>query len=139
MLSQKPVLKLPNFSLPFVLQTDASEDGISAILCQEYDGILCPVAYASKRLLDRESRYSVIDREALAIVWGIGKFKYYIYGQHFILDTDHQPLIYLQRSQNENSRLTRWNLWLQNYHFTLRSIRGDLNKTADCLSRLPAD
>ncbi len=137
MLSQSPVLRLPNFELPFVLQTDASDEGISAVLCQEFDGILGPVAYASKKLLPRESRYSVIDREALAIVWGIGHFKYFLYGQHFILDTDHQPLVYLQRSQNENSRLTRWNLALQNYHFTLRSIKGGLNVTADCLSRLP--
>src|SRR5260221_11829079 len=137
MLSKPPVLRLPNFNLPFVLQTDASEVGVAALLCQEYEGMLCPVAYASKRLLDRETRYSTIDREALAIVWSVNKFRYYLYGQHFILDTDHQPLLYLQRSQNENPRLTRWSLALQSYHFSLRSIRGMDNQIADCMSRLP--
>jgi len=139
LLSKPPVLRLPDFSRPFVVQTDASEIGVAAVLCQEYNEVLCPVAYASKRLLDRESRYSTIDREALAIVWAVNKFKYFLYGRHFVLDTDHQPLLYLQRSQNENPRLTRWSLALQGFHFSLRSIRGDMNKTADCLSRLPAE
>ncbi len=139
MLSKSPVLRLPNFELPFVIQTDASDIGIFAVLCQDYNGTLFPVAYASKRLLDRESRYSVIERECLAVVWAVGKFKFFVYGQHFCIDSDHQPLLYLQKSQNENPRLTRWALFLQNYSFTLRSIRGCLNSTADALSRLPAD
>ncbi len=54
---ESPILRLPNFDLPFVIQTDASDIRISAVLCQDYNGTLFPVAYASKRLLDRESRY----------------------------------------------------------------------------------
>src|SRR6266496_4010855 len=115
---------MPDFSQPFILQTDASNVGLGAALCQEHDGEIFPIAYASKKLLDRETRYSVIERECLGIVWGIGKFKVYLYGQHFFLDTDLQPLIYLNRSQTENGRLMRWALFLQAYRFTIRSIPG---------------
>jgi len=80
LLSQAPILRMPDFSKPFILQTDASNVGLGAALCQEHDGDIFPVAYASKKLLDRETRYSVIERECLGIVWGIVKFKIYLYG-----------------------------------------------------------
>ena len=60
---------------PFILQTDASSDGIGAILLQEEEQVKHPVAFASKKLLPRERNYSTIEREALAIVWGIQKFQ----------------------------------------------------------------
>jgi len=69
------VLRLPNVSKPFILQTDASSEGIGAILLQEVGQIKYTVAFASKKLLPREKNYSTIEREALAIVWGIQKFE----------------------------------------------------------------
>ncbi|GFO36119.1 Zinc finger protein [Plakobranchus ocellatus] len=72
--TSKPVLQLPDVNKRFVLRTDASDRGLGAALMQENEGTLFPVAYASKRLTDRERKYSVTEREALAIVWGVKKF-----------------------------------------------------------------
>lgn len=77
-LSSKPVLRLPNPVMPFVLRTDASNLGLGAVLLQYYDGTPHPVAYASRKLLDRERKYATIEKEALAIVFGISKFDFYL-------------------------------------------------------------
>ena len=90
------MLRLPEVSKPFILQTDASSEGIGAILLQEEGQIKHPVAFASKKLVPREKNYSAIEREALPIVWGIQKCEKYLMGTHFYLETDHQPLQYLQ-------------------------------------------
>ena len=66
----KPILMLPNVDEEFILRTDASDVGLGATLLQERDGHIFPVAYASRKLLDREKRYSVMERECLEIVWG---------------------------------------------------------------------
>jgi len=138
--SNPPILRLPDVSRPFVLQTDASNTGLGAILLQEDDqGEKHPIAFASRKLLPRETRYSTIERECLAIVWGIGKFQEYLYGTEFVLETDHQPLQYLGRAQFQNGRLMRWALALQPYRFLLRAIHGRDNVGADCLSRNPPD
>ena len=134
-LTQDPVLRVPDFTKTFIVQTDASETGIGASLMQEHDGQKFPVAYASKKLLPRERAYSVIERECLALVWAIKKFIKYLYGTEFILETDHQPLVYINKSKMSNSRLMRWALFLQNYKFQIRSIRGKDNVAADYLSR----
>ena len=139
-ISEPPILKLPDVSQPFILQTDASHVGIGALLLQEDSaGEKRPVAYASRKLQPRESRYSTIERECLAIVWGITKFQDYLYGSEFILETDHQPLQYLRQAKFQNGRLMRWALTLQPYRFLLRAIRGRDNIGADCLSRNPFD
>lgn len=131
-----PILQLPDFSRGFVLQTDACNEGIGAVLLQENDeGFKHPVAFISRKLLPREVRYATIEKECLAIVWGITKFQEFLYGQHFILETDHQPLQYLGKSQYQNGRLMRWALSLQPYRFTIRAIRGKDNIGADYLSR----
>jgi len=130
-----PVLRLPDVNKTFILQTDASCEGIGAILLQEEGNIKHPVAFASKKLLPRERNYSTIEREALAIVWGIQKFENYLYGQHFYLETDHHPLQYLAKAQFTNSRLMRWALALQPYRFTVHAIKGSDNHGADFLSR----
>ena len=135
-LTSSPILGLPDFQKPFILRTDASDKGIGAILLQERDGEKFPIAYGSKKLLPREQNYSVIERECLAIVWGIMKFQSYLYGQEFLLETDHAPLIYLKRSKMGNSRLMRWALFLQTYRFRIQAIKGKENVGADCMSRL---
>lgn len=129
------MLRLPDLSKPFVLQTDASCQGIGAILLQEEDGIKHPVACASKKLLPRERNYSTIEREALAIVWGVRKFENYLLGTHFYLETDHHPLQYLHQAKYQNSRIMRWALLLQPYRFTVHAIKGTDNVGADFLSR----
>ena len=72
---KQPILHIPDFDLRFILQTDASDSGIGAVLLQEFHGQKFSIAYASKKLLPRERNYSVIERECLAIVWAVGNFR----------------------------------------------------------------
>jgi hypothetical protein len=137
--SSAPVLQLPKLEESFVLQTDASATGIGAVLLQEHDGTLHPVTFASRKLLDRETRYSTIERECLAIVWSISKFAKFLWGAHFTLQTDHRPLTYLQTSRFKNSRIMRWSLSLQEYKFTVEPLPGTRNVIADLLSRAHCD
>ena len=116
-LSRKPVLLLPRLDLPFVLQTDASSTGLGAVLLQEFEDSLHPVCFASRKLLDREKRYSTIERECLAIVWAVHKFVRFLWGVRFVLQTDHRPLTYLRTSNFKNSRIMRWALSLQEFSF----------------------
>ncbi|XP_070198733.1 uncharacterized protein [Littorina saxatilis] len=135
MVSEKPVLKMPDFGKDFVLRTDASDRGIGAVLMQLHGEKLHPVAYQSKKLLGAESRYATVEKECLATVWGVQKFERYLKGRHFVLETDHQPLKCLQRNPT-NPRLLRWSLQLQPYSFTINYIPGKDNLGADYLSRI---
>ena len=130
-----PVLKIPDLSMPFVLRTDSSSYGLGAILLQYIDNQPFPIAYASRKLLDRERRYSTIERECLGIVFGVTRFSYYLLGAEFILEVDHKPLIYLKKFKGNNDRLLRWALSLQSYRFRLVHIAGQDNIGADFLSR----
>ena len=137
-LSSEPVLAIPDIKKPFTLRTDASNEGLGAVLMQEgQDDQDCfhPVAYASRKLLDREKNYSIVERECLAVVWGIDKFARYLYGNTFCLETDHRSLKYLTESRQKNSRLMRWALALQEYNFHIVPIAGTSNVEADALSR----
>ena len=129
------ILHLPDFEKQFILQTDASSTGIGAILLQEFEGESFPIMFASRKLLPRESRYSTIERECLALIWGIGKFQVYLYGNTFVLQTDHRPLEYLRNCKIKNGRLMRWALQLQPYSFVIEAIKGSQNVGADFLSR----
>ena len=133
LLCDRPILKLPDFERTFILRTDASEDGIGAVLLQIENEEKLPVAYVSRKLQDREKSYAVIEKECLAVVLGIQKFHQYLYGQEFILETDHQPLTYLDKSKTSNSRLMRWALLLQQYRFRIVAMKGSENVGADYL------
>ena len=133
-LTSYPVLRLPDLDIPFILQTDASDIGVGAVLLQESEGVKFPIAFASKKLLPREKNYSVIEKECLAIVWSVEKFRRYLFGAEFILETDHEPLRYLQTAKTLNPRIMRWALKLQPYQFRIVAIRGRDNVGADCLS-----
>jgi RNase H-like domain found in reverse transcriptase len=134
-IASQPVLCLPDYEKPFQLQTDASDTGLGAVLLQEYDGLKHPIAFASRKLLPREQNYATIERECLAIVWGINKFDNFLYGKHFLLEVDHEPLKYLNECNFKNGRLTRWALSIQPYRFTVIHIKGSDNVGADFLSR----
>lgn len=92
MLSRSPVLILPKLDEDMVVRTDASSTGVGAVLLQEREGSLHPVAFASKKLSEREQRYSTIERECLAIVWATERFQRYLWGKPFLLQTHHNPL-----------------------------------------------
>ena len=97
---------------------------------------LQPVAYASKKLLPAEKNYATIEKECLAIVWGIQRFEPYLYGRQFKVQTDHSPLKQLRQLAPANSRLTRWSLKLQEYQFEVETVPGRDNVEADYLSRM---
>ena len=136
-LGSSPILQLPNCDKPFYLRTDASNAGIGAVLLQENaeTGDKFPVSYASRKLLPREKSYATVEKEALAIVWGIQKYEPYLYGREFVLQTDHQALTYLHRAKQTNARIMRWALTLQPYRFRIESIKSSQNVGADFLSR----
>ncbi|XP_076060384.1 uncharacterized protein LOC143036684 [Oratosquilla oratoria] len=135
LLSSNPVLRLPDTSLTFVLRTDASNHGLGAVLLQYHLDYPHPVAFASRKLLDRESRYSTIERECLAVVFGIQRFDYYLRGREFVLEVDHKPLTYLHTFKGKNDRLLRWTLSLQAYKFRIVHVTGVDNIGADLLCR----
>lgn len=135
-ISSNPILQMPDFSKMFILQTDASEDGLGAALTQEFAGKHHPVMYASKKLLPREKKYSTIERECLALVWAIRKFMTYLYGREFVVQTDHQPLVYINHAKYSNNRVMRWALFLQNFRFRVIAVAGKDNVLADYLSRM---
>ena len=133
--SRELILRLPDINKPFCLRTDASSIGLGAVLLQYHDDIPHPVSFSSQKLLPREQNYSTIERECLAIVWGINKYRYYLYGRPFLLETDHQPLKYIDSMKNQNKRILRWALSLQPYKFQVTYIPGTLNHFPDLLSR----
>ena len=134
-ITKSPILKLPDISQTFILQTDASQRGVGAVLLQQEGEDKLPVAYASKKLKPSEERYSTIEKECLAIVWGIQKFHRYLYGREFLLETDHYPLVYINKTKLNNSTLMRWAMSLQPYRFRIIAIKGKDNVGADYLSR----
>ena len=135
LLCSAPVLKAPDFSKPFILQTDASDRGIGAVLSQiDENGDDHPIAYFSKNLLPREQRYSTVEKECLAIKLATHAFRVYLLGRKLIIQTDHRALEWLDRLKENNARLTRWSLSLQPYHFIVKYRAGSRNGNADALS-----
>lgn len=86
LLCKRPILKLADFNRTFIEHTDASEDGIGAVFLQLENKEKIPVAYASRKLQARERSYKVIEKECFAVVWGVQKFRQYLYGQEFKLN-----------------------------------------------------
>ena len=132
--------KGPNFKLPLVLQTDASNRGVGAVLTQySEDGEEHPIAFWSGKFLPREERYSAIEKECLAIKLGIEAFRVYLLGRRFMIKTDHRSLIWMERLKSTNYCLARWSLVLQPYNFQVIYKASKLNGNADALSRAPTN
>lgn len=112
-LSKYPLLAFYNGKshLKLKISTDASNVGIGGVLHQvNSDGRLQPIQYLSRALSPREQKYSVVEKECLAMVWSITKLRPYLYGKHFTLVTDHHPLCWLNKQSSKNGRLDRWSL-----------------------------
>lgn len=128
------ILAYPDFSAPFILTTDASNYAIGAVLSQIQEKSERPIAFASRTLNKCETNYSTIEKEALAIMWGIDKFKPYLYGNKFTLFTDHKPLQFIKNC-NKNQKILNWRIELENYDYTIVYKEGKTNVVADALSR----
>ena len=135
LICDKILLSIPKPGHKFIIQTDASNDGLGAVLGQQVDGQFSPVAFISRTLSKAELNYAVIEKECLAIKWAIEYFHQYLCGAKFCVKTDHAPLSWLNKNKNKNSRLMRWALSLQGYDFNIEYIKGSENFLADMLSR----
>lgn len=130
-----PILKCPDFSLPFILQTDASSTGLGAILSQETTEGERPIAFASRSLTPSERNFSTTEQECLAVLWAIEKFRPYLEGSQFTVITDHHALVWLGNLKDPQGRLARWALKLQQYQYKVVHRPGRLHAAADALSR----
>ena len=138
MLTQAPVLAFPLFDRGFTLDTDASGVGLGAVLSQRQDdGIVCPIAFASRSLQPHEKNYGVTELEALGVVWAVKYFCHYLYGHQCEVYTDHEALKSLLNSPHPSGKLARWGLALQEVDLIIHYRPGRKNANADALSRNP--
>lgn len=138
-LIKEPLLQYPKFTIPFVLTCDASNVGIGGVLSQIIDGKDLPVAYYSRTLNKAEQNYSTSEKELLAIVNSVEKYRPYLYGRTFTIFTDHKALQWLFNCKNPSSKLVRWRLRLNEYQYVIKYKPGRINSNADGLSRLFSD
>lgn len=135
-LTTAPVLGFANPSIPYILHTDASTTGLGAALYQEQEGTLRPIAFASRGLSQSESRYPAHKLEFLALKWSVTeKFQDYLYGSHFTVVTDSNPLTYVLTSAKLDATSHRWLAALSTFSFKLQYRAGKQNLDADALSR----
>lgn len=130
-----PILDRPNFEVPFVLQCDASSYGLGCVLTQEVNGREHVICYLSRSLTKNELKFSVTEKELLAVLWACEKLRCYIEGTKFTVVTDHHSLIWLNNLKNPQGRLGRWALKLQQYDMEIVHRPGKHHLVPDCLSR----
>lgn len=130
-----PILATPRYDKPFIIECDASDKGIGGVLIQEQDGVNRVIAYLSTKLTPVQQRYHVTERECLAVITSIEKFRPYIDGVRFTVITDHASLMWLQGLREPNGRLARWACRLSNYDFELTHRKGKFMVVPDALSR----
>ena len=136
-LTTAPVLGYPDYSLPFLLQTDASGEGLGAVLAQVQDGSERVIAYASRGLNPAETRYPAHKLEFLALKWAVtGKFYDHLYGHKFSVFTDNNPLKYVMTTAKLDATGQRWVSQLSMFDFNIQYRQGKCNGNADALSRL---
>ena len=138
LLTQSPILAFPKEEGEYILDTDASDFGIGAVLSQVQDGVEKVIAYSSRTLSKAERKYCVTRKELLAIVYHVRYFKEYIYGIHFTVRTDHGSLQWLSKFKDiELGQMARWFQILSEYNYTIITRPGRCNQNADALSRIP--
>ena len=138
-LTDAPILICPDFTKKFILDTDASQNAVGAVLSQVIDGKERVVAYASKALSKSERRYCVTRKELYAVVTFIKHFRPFLYGRKFLVRTDHNSLRWLLRFKDPEGQLARWLEVISSYDMDIEHRAGKLHRNADSLSRVPCN
>lgn len=139
-LTSAPILSNPDFTKTFFVHCDASDFGIGAVLMQlDEENNEKPIAFMSRKLTSAQRNYSVTERECLAAVEAIKKFRCYLELQEFEIITDHSSLLWLMNQSDLTGRLARWVFKLQGFKFTIRHRKGKDHVVPDALSRVPGD
>ena len=112
LLTTTPIIQPPDWSLPFELMCDASDYAIGAVLGQRVDKVPHAIYYASRTLNDAQLNYSTTEKELLAVIFALDKFRSYLIGTKVIIFTDHAALRYLLTEKDSKPRLIRWILLL---------------------------
>ncbi|KAM1127936.1 hypothetical protein ACFX2B_037438 [Malus domestica] len=136
LLTTVPIIAPPDWSLPFELMCDASDYALGAVLGQRKDKRPHVIYYASRTLNDAQLNYSTTEKELLAIVFALDKFRSYLIGTKVIVFTHHAALKYLLTKKEAKPRLIRWMLLLQEFDIEIRDKKGSENVVADHLSRM---
>lgn len=135
-LSSAPIMQPPKWSLPFEIMCDASDYAVGAVLGQRVDKVPYAIYYASKTLHDAQLNYTTTEKELLAVVFALDKFRSYLLGSKVVVFTDHAALRHLLTKKETKPRLIRWILLLQEFHLEIRDTKGSENVVADHLSRI---
>ncbi|KAL0312975.1 UNVERIFIED_CONTAM: Retrovirus-related Pol polyprotein from transposon.6 [Sesamum radiatum] len=135
-LTSAPVIRPPDWSQPFEIMCDASNHAIGAVLGQKIGKDPHVIYYASRMLDDTQSNYTTTEKELLAVVFALKKFRHYLLGTKIIVYSDHAALRYLMSKKEAKPRLIRWILLLQEFDLTIKDKKGAENLVADHLSRL---
>ncbi|RVW35246.1 Retrovirus-related Pol polyprotein from transposon 17.6 [Vitis vinifera] len=136
LLTTAPIVRSPNWSLPFELMCDASDYAVGAVLGQREDGKPYVVYYASKTLNEAQKNYTTTEKELLAVVFALDKFRNYLLGTSIVIFTDHSALKYLLNKKDAKARLIRWILLLQEFNIQIKDKQGVENVVVDHLSRV---
>ncbi|XP_057497372.1 uncharacterized protein LOC130782092, partial [Actinidia eriantha] len=139
LLTTAPIIRSPDWSLPFELMCDASDYAVGAVLGQRIEKKPHVIYYARKTLNDAQMNYTTTEKELLVVVFALDKFRSYLVGSLVIIYTDHSALKYLLTKPDVKPRLIRWILLLQEFNIEIRDKKGVENAVADHLSRLPTD
>ena len=138
-LTAAPIIKAPDWSLPFEIMCDASDYAVGAVLGQRVGRASHVIYYASMTLNGAQKNYSTTEKELLAVVYALDKFRQYLLGVKVIIHTDHAALRYLMTKKESKPRLIRWVLLLSEFDVEIRDKKGSENSVADHLSRIVHD
>ena len=138
-LQQAPILGHPNYDLPMEIHCDASGYGLGAVLVKQQEGGERVISYASRLLSKAESNYSVTERECLALIFAVQRFRSYIWGAKIKVVTDHHALCWLMKKKDLAGRLARWSLQFQDLDIEIVYRSKKLHSDANVLSRNPVD
>lgn len=134
-LASRPILVPPDYSKPFIIAVDSSDFAMGSTLLQEIDGLEHPVCFLSRKLNEQQRRYSIVEKEALALLIAVRSFSVYFGSAPVKVFTDHSPLQFLERMAPHNAKLLRWSLELQQYNLQIIHRPGKNNLFPDYLSR----